>query len=861
MPTRESMIGQRLLHYRIEAKLGSGGMGVVYRARDTHLDRSIALKVLPTTDKSDPDRKSRLAQEARAASALNHPNIVTIYDIGSDGADTDRIDFIAMELVQGKTLDKLIGRRGLRLIDALRYAVQVADAIAAAHANGIIHRDLKPANLMVTDQGLVKILDFGLAKVPLPDKADAFAATESVHLAPDPVTEAGTILGTVAYMSPEQAEGKRVDGRSDIFSFGSVLYEMMTGNRPFTGDSKLSVLATILQKDPRPLKEFPQAPPHELEKIIDRCLEKDPQDRWQSMADVKIALEDLLADVEKNRQGQGAYEVPGRRSWWFWPAIAALVIAAVAGTYFFTRSRIEPISYQRLTFRRGDISAARFAPDGQTIVYSAEWDGAPSEIFSTIAGSRESRSMNLPVGKILAISSQGDMAILLGDVDKGTLARAPLAGGAPRDVLENVTDADWSPDGSTLAAARSSGGHNSIEYPIGKVLYQNDGRPPVSPRVSPNGEFVAFYEHDPEAGDYSVAIVGPNHKRQVLSKGWRGVGRYLAWTPDGKEIWFSATRASGDPELRAVTVNGKERIVGQIPGWTILQDISRDGRPLMTIATTRIAISYLAPDTSTERDLSWLDTSFAFDLSSDSKLLLFLELSYGNGRNTSIYLRQTDGSPAVLLGYGNRPRLSPDGKWVATIGRDPALSSLNLLPTGAGEPKNLTTGGMHYDYVEWFPDGRRVLITANEPGKPTRTYIQDVNGGAPQPVTPDGIRGASVAPDGNSILTTEAGKYFVFPLNGGQSREIPGIERGDLPIRWAEDGHRIFVRRPAPDGPRFRLYRLDIATGKTDFLKEIGPIDPVGAQMANVVITPDGKSYAYCYQRDVSNLYLVKGLR
>ncbi|MGA2599609.1 MAG: protein kinase, partial [Bryobacteraceae bacterium] len=536
MPTPESMIGQRLLHYRIESKLGSGGMGVVYRARDTHLERSIALKILPASDKFDPDRRGRLAQEARAASALNHPNIITIYDIGSDGPDNGRVDFIAMEFVQGKTLDKLIGRRGLRLIDALKYAVQIADAIATAHANGIVHRDLKPANLMVTDQGLIKVLDFGLAKVPLPQNTNAFAATESVHLAPDPVTEAGTILGTVAYMSPEQAEGKSVDARSDIFSFGSVLYEMMTGNRPFTGDSKLSVLATILQKDPPSLGTLPQAPPHELEKIIGRCLQKDPQERWQSMADVKIALQDLLADVETNRLTHGAAAVSTRRPKWFWPAIAMLVIATAGGTYFATRARVEPISYQRLTFRRGDIFAARFSPDGQTIVYSAEWDGAPSEIFSTIAGSRESRSMNLPVGRILAISSTGEMAILLGEGSIGTLARAPLAGGAPRDVLENVMDADWSPDGSSLAIVRSSGGHNTIEYPIGNVLFQNDGRPPRGTRVSPAGDLVAFYEHDPEAGDYNVVIAGLHHKKQVLARGWRGIGRHLAWTPNGKEI-------------------------------------------------------------------------------------------------------------------------------------------------------------------------------------------------------------------------------------------------------------------------------------------------------------------------------------
>ncbi len=872
------MIGQKLLHYRIENKLGAGGMGVVYRARDTHLDRSIALKILPSSDVSDPSRKSRLAQEARAASALNHPNIITIYDIGSDGPENDRIDFIAMEFVQGKTLDRLIGRKGLKLSEALKYAIQIADAIAAAHANGIVHRDLKPANLMVTDQGLVKVLDFGLAKVPEPAKADAFAATESVHLAPEALTESGTILGTVAYMSPEQAEGKKVDARSDIFSFGSVLYEMVTGSRPFTGDSKLSILATILQRDQRPAADVARGIPRELDRIIARCLRKDPSQRWQSMSDLKLALEDLLADVESDRLAftSGA-PAQGMRGWvtrrWMWPVAAALVLGATGGFYIAARLHgAGPPSYQRLTFRRGDISAARFAPGGQTIVYSAEWDGRPSEVFSTIAGSRESRSLGLPEGKILSLSSTGEMALLLGNGAVGTLARARLAGGAPREVLENVMEADWSPDGSKLAVVRRVGGHNRLEYPIGKILYENDGRPPIGARVSPKGDLVAFYENEPEAGDYSVVVVGSGVKKRVLSHGWRAIGRYLTWNAQGNEVWFSAMRLSGDPTLRAVTLRGRERVVGQIPGWTILQDISHDGKLLITVATTRIAMEYSAapaagsspgsaPVHGAEQDLSWLDTSHVFDLSSDGKLLLFLELSYGEGRNTAIYLRKSDGSPAVLLGYGNRPSLSPDGKWVAAIGRDPALSTLTVLPTGPGEPKNLSTPGMRYDYVEWFPDGHRILFTANEPGKASRTYAQDVAGGAAVAITPEGVRGCCISPDGNAFVTADGGKYFVYDMARGESKLIAGVQPGERPMRWAADGRRIFLRGDAAGGLGYKIYRIDAVTGKREFLKEIGPPDPVGAQMLAAAIAPDGKSYAYSYQRDTANLYLVTGLQ
>src|SRR5271156_1117195 len=468
------MIGKTLRSYRIESQLGVGGMGVVYKAVDSHLDRTAAIKVLGASAVS-ADREKRFIQEAKTASSLNHANIVTIYDIDTQEIDGKPVHYIAMEYVAGETLDHLIGRKGLRVRTALKYAAQIADALAAAHAAGIVHRDLKPSNVMVTPQGVVKVLDFGLAKLNEEAEADAFA--ETVHGDGAPLTEEGTILGTVAYMSPEQAEGRKVDVRSDIFSFGSVLYEMVTGQRAFSGKSKLSSLSAVLHKEPSPPSQIVPDVPPELERIIARCMKKDPARRWQSMADVKVALDELREETESStinpvRPGLTApakrTALPAKR--WLVLAVLSLLLAGLAaGAHSAGRClRPVPLTFQRITFRRGDVTAAKFGP-GDEIVYSAEWDGTPSTLFSTRPGNREARPMGLPAGRILSISHAGDMAILLGGDDVGTLASVHYSGGAPREMLENVSGADWSPSGDTLAVVRTIGGKHRLEYPIGNL--------------------------------------------------------------------------------------------------------------------------------------------------------------------------------------------------------------------------------------------------------------------------------------------------------------------------------------------------------------------------------------------------------
>ncbi len=855
------MIGKSLRSYRIEAKLGAGGMGVVYKAVDSRLGRTAAIKVLSNVALS-PERERRFAQEAKAASSLNHPNIVTIYDIDTQEVDGKPLQYIAMEYVAGDTLDHLIGRKGLRIRDVLKYAVQMADALAAAHAVGIVHRDLKPANVIVTPQGLVKILDFGLAKLTEPAEPDAYA--ETLHGQGSPLTEEGTILGTVAYMSPEQAEGKKVDARSDVFSFGAVLYEMATGQRAFSGGSKVSLLSAVLYKDPQPASQaVPELPP-EFDRIIGRCLKKDPERRWQTMADVKVALEELREEMDSSHFAAAGPAPVARKKphTKLWAGVGVLVgvllglgLRATYDQQYLRPS--EPPSFQRLTFRRGDVTSAKFAP-GDAVVYSAEWDGAASTLFAAQPGNRESRPLALPSARVLAISPKGEMAILLGGEDVGTLARVPFGGGAPREVLEGVSGADWGPDGDSLAVVRATGGKFRLEYPIGTVLYETEKRPPQMPRVSADGKLVAFFDFDVEVGDYALCVIGPNHPRQVLSRGWRAIGA-LNWSPDNREIWFSGGQPGGDPALYAVTLSGAQRLVSQTGGIIVMQDVARDGRVLLSTVNSRLGILYLAQNGAAPRDLAWLDASLLYELSSDGQSLVFVELSNGQGRNSAIYLRKADGSPAIQLGYGNRPSLSPDGKWVACIHHEGDRSTLMLLPTGAGESRFPKIDGIHIDGVEWFADNKRILFTGNETGHGIRTWMYDFDQSKATPLTPEGTRGIRVSPDGQWFVTVDPRKLVLSPVGGGDSKTIMDLQPGESVVRWSGDGRYLFLQQREPGS--IKIIRLEVATRYKEPWLVVKVPEPGATFFGPLAMSADGKACASTFQHDLANLFLVRGLK
>jgi len=852
--------GLRLGDYEIRERLGAGGMGEVYRARDVRLGREVALKILPEALASDPARARRFEREASAASALNHPNVVTVYEVGSAGS----IAYIAMELVEGKTLREVLAAGPIPVKRLLDLACQIAAGLSRAHDAGIVHRDLKPENVMVSRDGIVKILDFGLSK-RMPFEGEAGSAKSTL-------TQEGAIVGTVGYMSPEQAAGQALDYRSDQFSFGSILYEMATGQRPFQRKSAVETLAAIINDQPEPVDRSNPRVPGAVRWIVKRCLAKDPVARYASTQDL---AQELRVAVDQSIEGSGAWEsgspvVPSRRFLRLAAPSAAAALAAVIAVFLLGKRTARPSipDFQRLTFRRGHLSSARFASDGRTIVYGAAWEGDPIRLFSARTDGHESTRLEFADADVAAVSSQGEIAMLLGrpvlPVNNwvGTLARAPLSGGAPRELVEDAAVADWSPDGKGLAIVRRTRNTERLEFPIGKVLYETAGWI-EDLRFSPAGDRIAFFVRGLTA---SVEIVDLAGKHSVLSKGWKRASG-LAWSPDGTEVWFGANEAGWRTPLHAVSLTGRQRLLMRLPDWIRLHDVSRDGRILVSLMKLHATMRGLSHGESRERDISWHEGSLAKSMTPDGRTVLFDE---GNeGYFHTIYIRPMDGSPAKRIAEGRSLAISPDGRWVAANSSERG-SPVVLLPTGPGEPRLLDGKGHHFEEAAFFPDGKRILLLARDPGHGQRTYVQDLETQDLRAIGPEGLSCQVLSPDGiEAACEGPRHEGLICSIRDGTLRPIPGFETGrEDPLLWASDRRFLFVGPNAPARAAAhvtdpRVFRLDMTTGRRDLWHEFVPPDraALAPGLWSFAMTPDGTSYAYSFQNAPSDLYLVTGLK
>ncbi|HEX7252505.1 MAG TPA: protein kinase, partial [Thermoanaerobaculia bacterium] len=782
--------GAKLGPYEVISPLGAGGMGEVWKAKDPRLKREVAIKVLPISFSQDTDRLRRFEQEAQAAGALNHPNITSVFDIGShEGAP-----YIVTELLEGETLRSRLAAGALPVRKAIDYAIQLARGLAAAHEKGIVHRDLKPENVFVTNDGRVKILDFGLAKLK---QSEDRGEKTNLPTAPAP-TEPGVVMGTMGYMSPEQVRGKTADKRSDLFSFGAILYEMLSGQRAFRGDTAADTITAILTKEPPDLTQTNKEIHPGLDRIVRHCLEKNPEERFESARDVAFDLE-ALSGLSGASAVTGAHTVPAPRARSSWPllALAAVLGAAIASPFVFSAGKkaayVPPPSFHQITFSRGEVGNSLFAPDGQTIVYSAAWEGKPMEVFIHRPESPESRPFGLSSAEVLAVSDTGEMAVSINRrqaapfARTGRLARISIAGGAPRDVLDDVQWAAFGPDGNSLAIVRDVGVKNRLEYPIGKVLYETTGW--IShPRVSPKGDYIAFMDHPAPSDDGgTVAVVDMAGKKKTLTPIY-ATAQGLAWTPDGGEIWFTAAEGGFNRAIHAVTTSGRLRLIGRVPGISTIRDISKTGRVLMTNESFRLGILYRGPGDSTEKDLSWLDYSLVTDIFPDGKRILITESGEGGGAAYSAYLRSTDGTPAVRLGEGATEAFSPEGRWAATLVHPFSDSHLVIVPTGVGESRTPSAENLTVINADWMPDGKRIVFTATEPGRGTRLFLRDAEGGKPKAITPEGysLYRGTVTPDGKAaVVRGPDRRIYTYPLGGGEPQALSGLAPDESPMHFS----------------------------------------------------------------------------
>ena len=895
-------------------------MGEVYRARDGRLGREVAIKILPASLANDQDRLRRFEQEAQAVAALNHPNILTVFDVGTaplvhatggSGGATGVLSpppaspgvppltgssmespYIVSELLEGGSLrEKLASGGAMRERKAIEYAIQIARGLATAHERGIVHRDIKPDNVFITNDGRVKILDFGLAKLTQAEPAQS-DLDATLGATGNRGTQIGVVMGTLGYMSPEQVRGKVADARSDIFSFGAVVYEMLSGKRAFRGDTSADLMSAILNHEPPELTATNTEISPTVDRIVHHCMEKDPQQRFQSAGDIAFQLNELsalrsssgaqavaAADAEAASQAAARSAAPAKSSVGKIAAAVLLALAVGAAAAWFaarTMFRSTPPSFQQVTFLEGFIESSRFLPDGHSFLCAAKLSSDTQRML--YIGSVDTpglRALNIPADQIESVSPTGEALVIQkmrstggGYAAAGTLARVGIDGGAPRPVLDNIQYATWDVAGKDFAVVRFVPERHGyrLEYPAGHVLYETQGWI-SNPHFSRDGKLIAFLDH-PLFGDDlgSLAVIDMQGNKDILSRQY-GETQHLAWSPDGKEIWYNATENHSSADIFAATLSGNVRTLLSAPGRTVLQDVRANGEALIDSSTNHRVMMVFTPEFPKGRDFSWLDWPFGVRFSFDGKQILFGDQHVGD--NYATLLRNLDGSPAVMLGPGDAMDLSYDGKYA--ISRLPTTPhQLMLLPTGTGEPRQLTHTKMTYSSVRFLPDGR-YLTNASENSQPERAYIGDLNG-TQTPFTPVGTVVIAISPDGTRAISRDTAKntLAILPMIGGDSQPLPEIAPNEFVQDFTVDGEGLLIRRTLGESgagstigaaSAVEIWRLDLKDRKKTLIRTVERPEGAGISSLIVYSSRDGKSYAYNFHRVSSTEYMVRGLK
>ena len=856
--------GTKLGPYEILAPIGAGGMGEVYRAKDTRLGRDVALKTLPAGIAKDEEQRARFEREARAASSLNHPNICAIYDVGTgsvpapDGGETPLlVDYLVMELLDGETAADAVARGPMPVADVMRLGAEIADALDRAHRKGLVHRDLKPANIMLvrasSKSGPVhaKLLDFGLAR---PTSANASSETMTKAL-----TAAGSIVGTFQYMSPEQVEGREVDGRTDIWSLGATLYEMATGARAFDGASTASLISAVMRDEPKPMAERVPLTPPAFQRVIAQCLAKDADDRWQSAGDVKREL-DWIGGGGGSGSGMpaAAARPVRRRSPALIAASFALIALAAAAAWFLRGPGASPLpTIQRLTFRRGTIQSARFEPGTTNVVYAASWQSPLPEVFSVHPQSPESRAVGQADALLLAVSARQEIAVLLSPrlssgVFAGTLATMPLGGGGARELATRVVAADFMGEGGQLAIVDYTGDRARVYLPVGNKIYET-GDLVNGMRCAPRGGLIAL------ATSRGLVVIDQTGAEKARMSGMRPSG--MAWTPDGSEIWYSQFDGPGQSTILAVKPGGVPRTIWRGSGLA-LADVAANGVALVVGTESQGGVFVQRAGSTDIVDLGWLDRSFAVDVSPAGDALLLNEIGDAGG---DFYMRKLDGSAAVRLGSGLGLRWSPKGDAVLAR-KDP--QTFLVAPVGAGTTREWSHPNVWAQFGWFSPDGRILMNGRANADEPYRFSWLDESG----KVTPAGPPGIDhwawqdvFSHDGRRIVAflsgqTGMGKVAIYPLDGGAAEPVVGLLPKEVVIQFTADDRHLLVydrdRLPA------RIYQLDYRTGQRTLWREFSPSDPAGIRgFQPIVMTADGRVVAYSYIRSLGTAYLISGLR